>query len=64
MSLCAYYIISNTFSLHQEQALAIKSRLQNSRKGSPDLKIVMDFDKTVYESEYVLMIYFSCLSPF
>ena len=43
-------LLSNTFSLHQELALAIKSRLQSSRKGSPEVKIVMDFDKTVYES--------------
>ena len=44
------YLLSDTFSLHQELALAIKSRLQSTRRGSPEVKIVMDFDKTVYES--------------
>ena len=44
------YLLSNIFSLHQELALAIKSRLQCSRRRSPEVKIVMDFDKTVYVS--------------
>ena len=44
------YLLSNRFSLHQELALAIKSKLQSSRTGSPEVRIVMDFDKAVYES--------------
>ena len=44
------YLLSSAFSMYQELALAIKSKLQSSRRGSPEVKIVMDFDKAVFES--------------
>ena len=40
-------LLSNTFYLHQELALAIKSRLQSSWKGSQEVKNVIDFEDCI-----------------
>ena len=38
-----------TFSLHQELAIKIKSSLISTRKGSPEVKIEMCFDKPLFD---------------
>ena len=38
-----------TFSLHQELAIKIKSSLISTRKGSPEVKIEMCFDKLLFD---------------
>jgi len=39
------YLVAPTFSLYQELAIKIRMSLQSSRKGNPEVKVVMDFDK-------------------
>ena len=43
------YLLSPNFSLYQELALLIKSSLQSSRKGNPEVKLTMNFDKVQFD---------------
>ena len=42
-------LLTPTFSLHQELAIKIKSSLIRTRKGSPEVKIEMCFDKLLFD---------------
>lgn len=43
------YLITPTFNLYQQLALKIKISLQSSRKGNPEVRISMDFDKLLFD---------------
>ena len=43
------HLITPTFNLYQQLALKIKGSLQSSRKGTPEVRIVMDFDKLQFD---------------
>ena len=43
------HLITPTFYLYQQLALRIKISLQSSRKGNPEVRITMDFDKLLFD---------------
>ena len=43
------HLLSPNFSLYQDLALLIKSSLQSSRKGNPEVKLAMNFDKVQFD---------------
>ena len=43
------YLITPTFNLYQQLALKIKMNLQSSRRGNPEVRITMDFDKLLFD---------------
>ena len=42
---CREPLLTPTFSLYQELAMKIKSSLISTKKGSPEVKVIMGFDK-------------------
>ena len=43
------HLLSSSYSLYQELALLIKTSLQSSRKGNPEVKLSMSFDKVQFD---------------